>query len=155
MPCLSKESNHINLLSTFSYKLYFTLPLEGLILFLCFLCNSPNPLNKIFLYPSIPFFSIAPRKSKPSSTPSDLILENLIKEYQIPNFDNINHLCDDEENKWRYEGVGKDMLVLGQRHINTIRFLIHPLIIQFITVQGILTLICQNFILNEVKNKTI
>ena len=75
---------------------------------------------------------MAPKKSvqsKPSpSTPSAKV-SNLIRDYNIPSSVRIRPIIEAEEKKWRVEGLDSGLLVLCKRHIETIRFPLHPIIL--------------------------
>ena len=67
--------------------------------------------------------------NKPSpSTPSSYVSQ-LIRDCNILDSIKIRPLVKEKENKWRTLGLGDDnLLVLGKRHIETIRLPIHPMI---------------------------
>ena len=70
----------------------------------------------------------------------------------------------DEEKRWKDEGLFKDILILGKKHIKTIRLPIHPMIIQLVSALQVhsmqltpnaLKFIVASIILNEVEGKDI
>ena len=76
---------------------------------------------------------MAPKKiiaHKPSFFIQDSHVSQLIKDCNIPDNIKIRPLAPKEENRWRISGLGDDnLLVLGKRHIETIRLPIHPTIL--------------------------
>ena len=71
---------------------------------------------------------------KPSFSSQDYFVSQLVKDYNIPASINIRPLVQEEENKWRTSGLDdENLLVLGKRHIETIRLPIHPMILQFLS----------------------
>ena len=76
---------------------------------------------------------MAPKKSKaskPSPTTITTNIADLRKDCNIPNSVQVRHIIEAEERRWRFEGLGKDLLVLDKKHIETIRLPIHPLVLQ-------------------------
>ena len=80
---------------------------------------------------------MAPKKSAQSKsspyTPSTKI-SNLIRDCNIPSSIHIRHITEAEERRWRVEGLDPGLLVLGKRHIETIRFPLHPMILQILSI---------------------
>lgn len=77
---------------------------------------------------------MAPKKS---SSPSIANIQDLIRDYDISNTVIIKHITDEEEKKWRLEGLGIDRVILGKRHIEVLYFPIHPLILQFVATHKV------------------
>ena len=75
---------------------------------------------------------MAPKKAiatKSSFSTQSSFVSQLIRDCNIPDPIKIRPLVEEEENKWRTLGLGDDnLLVLGKRHIETIRLPIHPMI---------------------------
>ena len=110
---------------------------------------------------------MAPRKSiqnkSSPSTPSTKVFD-LIRDCNIPSSVCIRPLTEAEEKKWRVEGLDSGLLVLGKRHIETISFPLHPMILQILSVLQVhpmqltpnsLKCIVATIILNEVEKKNI
>ena len=110
---------------------------------------------------------MAPRKSVQNkyspSTPSTKV-SDLIRDCNIPSSICIRPITEAEERKWRVEGLDSGILILGKRHIETICFPLHPMILQFLFVlqahpmqltPNSLKCIATTIILNEVENKNI
>ena len=101
-------------------------------------------------------------KSSPS-TPSTKV-SDLIKDCNIPSSVHIRPMTEAEERKWKVEGLDSGLLVLGKHHIKTIRFWIHLMILQILSVLQVhpmkltpnsLKCIVATIILNEVEKKNI
>ena len=71
-------------------------------------------------------------KSSPS-TPSTKVFD-LIRDCNIPSFVCIRPITEAEEKRWRVEGLNSGLLVLGKRHIETICFPLHLMILQILSV---------------------
>ena len=68
--------------------------------------------------------------SKSSSAPQPPFITQLIRDYNIPNDIQIRLPTPQETEKWKIFGLGdENLLVLGKKHIETIRLPIHPLIL--------------------------
>lgn len=76
---------------------------------------------------------MAPKKSKQGKSPSTPMADvlKMIKEFNIPYSVHIYPIIEDKVRRWEGEGLGVSVLVLGKRHIETLRFPIHHLILQF------------------------
>ena len=111
---------------------------------------------------------MAPKKSianKSSTSSQEYFVSQLVKECNIPDNIKIRPLTTKEENRWRISGIGdENTIVLGRRHIETIRLPIHSMILQFISALQIhpmqltpnsLKFIVAAIILNEVEGKGI
>ena len=110
---------------------------------------------------------MAPKKSiQIKSPPSTLTtkISDLIRDYNIPSSVNINHITEVEERMWKVEGLEPGLLVLGKRHIETLRFPLHPMILQILSTLQVhsiqltpnsLKCILATIILNEVEKKDI
>ena len=107
---------------------------------------------------------MAPKKSvQVKSSPSTKI-SNLIRDCNIPSSINIRHITKEEERRWKIEGLEPGLLVLGKRHIETLRFPLHPMILQILSTLQVhlmqltpnsLKCIIATIILNKVEKKCI
>ena len=71
--------------------------------------------------------SVAGESSSASQPP---FITQLIMDYNTPNNIQIRLLSPDEANNWKTAGLNNNnLLVLGRKHIETIRLPIHPLIL--------------------------
>ena len=71
---------------------------------------------------------------KPSFSSQDYFVLQLIKECNIPDNIKIRPLNSEEENRWRVSSLSdENVLVLGKRHIETIRLPVHSMILQFLS----------------------
>ena len=67
---------------------------------------------------------------KKSSTSQAPFITQLIKDCNIPNNIQIRLLSPTESANWKTSGLGNENLImLGKKHIETIRLPIHPLIL--------------------------
>ena len=66
-------------------------------------------------------------KSSPSNPTTKI--SDLIRDCNIPSSINIRHITEREEKVWRSDGLEPGLLVLGKRHIETLRFPLHPMIL--------------------------
>ena len=110
---------------------------------------------------------MAPKRStqsKSSPSTSSTKISDLIRDCNIPNFVGIRHIIEAEERRWRVEGLNPGLLVLGKRHIETIRFPLHTMILQILSILQVhpmqltpnsLKCIVATIILNEVEKKGI
>ena len=109
---------------------------------------------------------MAPKKSvaSESSSSSQLpYITQLIRDCNIHNNIQIRPLTLDEAEYWKTSGLdNKNLLVLGRKHIETIRLPIHPLILQFLSglhlhpmqlTPNSLKFLVASIILNEVEGK--
>ena len=70
-------------------------------------------------------------KSSPSTTTTKI--PDLIRDCNIPSSVNIRHIIDEEGKRWKIEGLEPGLLVLGKRHIKTLCFPLHPMILQILS----------------------
>ena len=71
--------------------------------------------------------SVAGESSSPSQFPH---ITQLIRDCNIPNNIQIRPITPEEADKWKTAGLGdENLLVLGRKHIETIRLRIHPFIL--------------------------
>ena len=99
------------------------------------------------------------------SAPQPPFITQLIKDLNISNNIQIRLLSNDKANYWKIYGLNDDnLIVLGRKHIETIRLLIHPLILQFLSTLRLhpmqltpnsLKFLVTSIILNEVEKKNI
>ena len=103
------------------------------------------------------------QSKSPSFSPVSHVAK-LIKDCNIPDNVQIGPLTVKDENRWRFEGLDSGLLVLGKRHIETIHFPIHPMILQTLSVLQLhliqlnlnsLKCIVASVILNEMEKKNI
>ena len=110
------------------------------------------------------------QSKSPSFSPISHVAR-LIKDCHIPDNVQIRPLTTEEDNRWRFQGLrsgllmlGKRQLLLGKRHIETIRFLIHPMILHTLSILQLhlmqlnpnsLKCIVASVILNKVQKKNI
>ena len=100
-----------------------------------------------------------------SSAPQPPFITQLIRDLNIPNNIQIRLLSNDEANYWKTAGLKDDnLIVLGKKHIETIRLPIHPLILQFLSALRLHPMqltpnshkfLVASIILNEVEKKDI
>ena len=111
---------------------------------------------------------MAPKKSvigESSFVSQPPFITQLIRNCNIPNNIQIRLLSPDEAGKWKTSGLdNENLLVLGRKHIETIRLPIHPLILQFLSALHLhpmqltlnsLKFLVASIILNEVEGKNI
>ena len=111
---------------------------------------------------------MAPKKSiagESSSSSQFSYITQLIRDCNFPNNVQIRLLTPDEAEYWKISGLNDDnLLVLGRKHIETIRLPIHPLIFQFLSALWLhpmqltlnsLKFLVASIILNEVERKNI
>lgn len=124
-------------------------------------------------FPKISYFSsfislipMAPKRSKQGKSFNIAMADflKMIKEFIIPSSSHVRLIKEDKERRWRGEGLGTCVLVLGRHHNETLCFPIHPLILQFTTAYKVHTMqlarsslkcIAASIILNEVEGKGI
>ena len=96
--------------------------------------SSPScKLSKI----SPEIFTMAPRKSaqtKSSSSNPITKISDLIRDCNIPSSVNIRHITEREEKIWKSDGLEPSLLALGKRHIETLCFPLHPMILQILSI---------------------
>ena len=110
---------------------------------------------------------MAPKKSvstKLSPSNPTTKISDLIRDCNIPNSVNIRPITEKEEGIWKSEGLEPGLLVLGKRHIETLRFPLHPMILQIFSILQVhpmqlnpnsLRCIVATIILNEVEKREI
>ena len=110
---------------------------------------------------------MAPKKyvqSKPSPFTLIVKVSDLIRDCNIPSSVYIKPIMEKKEKRWRIEGLNSGLLVLGKRHIETIYFPLHPMILQILSalqvhlmqrIPNSLKCIVASIILNEVGKKKI
>lgn len=76
---------------------------------------------------------MAPKRSKSKSPNTPDEVWQLAEELGIPPIVHIKPIEEDELRRWRVEGLANDVLVLGRCHLEILRFLLHPLVLQFVT----------------------
>ena len=106
---------------------------------------------------------ISASSSSSASTPP--FIAQMIKDLNIPNNIQIRLLSNDEADNWKTSGLkDENQIVLGRKHIETIRLPIHPLILQFLSALRLhpmqltpnsLKFLTASIILNEVEKKDI
>ena len=106
---------------------------------------------------------ISASSSSSASTPP--FIAQMIKDLNIPNNIQIRLLSNDEADSWKTSGLkDENQIVLGRKHIETIRLPIHPLILQFLSALRLhpmqltpnsLKFLTASIILNEVEKKDI
>ena len=57
----------------------------------------------------------------------------MIRDCNIPNSVNIRNIIEEEEKRLELEGLEPGLLVLGKRHIETLCFPLHPMILQILS----------------------
>ena len=100
-----------------------------------------------------------------SSTPPPSFIAQMIRDLNIPSSIQIRLLSNDEADNWKTSGLKDDnQIVLGRKHIETMRLPIHPLILQFLSAlhlhpmqltPNFLKFLTASIILNEVEKKNI
>ena len=103
--------------------------------------------------------------SKPSSAPQPPFITQLIKDYNIPNNIQIRLPTPQETENWKLFGLDiENLLILGKKHIETIRLPIHLLILQFLAALRLhpmqltpnsFKFLIASIILNEVEGRDI
>ena len=106
---------------------------------------------------------VSATSSSSASTPP--FIAQMIKDLNIPNNIQIRLLSNDEADSWKTSGLkDENQIVLGRKHIETIRLPIHPLILQFLSALRLhpmqltpnsLKFLTASIILNEVEKKDI
>ena len=103
-------------------------------------------------------------KSKSSPSTPTVNVSDLIRDCNIPSSVHIRPITMAGEKKWKVDGLDVGLLVLGKRHIETIRVPIHPMILQVLSLLQLhpmqltpnsLKCIVASIILNEVEKKNI
>ena len=100
-----------------------------------------------------------------SSVPQPPFITQLIRDCNIPSNIQIRLPTPQETEKWKIFGLGdENLLVLGKKHIETIRLPIYPLILQFLAALRLhpmqltpnsVKFLAASIILNEVQGKNI
>ena len=135
---------HLNNILLRHFNFHFTL-LHSFSLWTLISGKSPNSqvapfstihLSQIFPYKIQTSSQMAPKKSiqrKPSPSTPFAKVSNLIKDCNIPSSIHIRPIIEVEKKRWKIEGLDSSLLVLGKSHIETIRFPLHPMILQILS----------------------